>query len=224
MTAAAARGEVAHEVLRAAFTGDERARQSVIGAVFEQAKTIARSHADMRRWGFASDADDVAEVAMGTLRRITADDWRNLGQYLAQLDEQREGSAQTWRSWVRGATTFEIGDFKRSKGVRKPSAERENERGQPTRIRLTQAASLDAEKRELSNSRVMGLTTRLTLDEIFEHVGEEFTPHERQALELYFLQALDFAQLASALGLSDAGTAAALIRALKARLRERFRE
>jgi hypothetical protein len=69
---------------------------------------------------------------------------------------------------------------------------------------------------------VAGVTTRLTLAEVRAFIVETFSEQERAAVDLYYAQGKDFAEVASGLSLPDAKQAEQLIRRINARLRYRF--
>jgi hypothetical protein len=178
----------------------------------------------MRKCGLAQLSDDVAEVTTTTLERLACDGYRNLTRYLERRDQLGLSRTQSFDSWLYGATDFVIREHLRKRFGRapRPAANAASEARPSRRDLASNAAPIEEDRLERSHIRVLGVTTRLTLAEIFAYVTIEFDPDEAQAMKMYYQDESSFAAIATALDLVGPHEAEKLIRRLNARLRHRF--
>jgi hypothetical protein len=217
-------GDPSDAVVRAVVAGDLEAWRQLATALAPQIESIARSHPAMRKRGLGVLSDDVAEIRTAVLERLTRDGHRNLSRYLQQRDACETSRAQSFDSWVYGATDFAVREHLRKRfGRMRPSeAALPGQRGPSRRDLATNAVPIDDESPDRSYIRQLGVTTRLSLAEIFAYIDAEFDRSERRAIRLYYQDERSFAEIALELRLGDAREAEKLIRRLNARLRHRF--
>ena len=174
----------------------------------------------MRRKGLANQADDVADVRTAALERLANHNFQNLRNFIAHSSgSQRPDSLEAWRY---GVVDYAIRDHLRKRFGRAPKRPAAHGNVQPSKRDLqSHAGRLDTEPaRDLLSE--MGVTTRLTLAEVRAFIVQSFSPEEIRAVELYYSQGQDYAELARALSLPTPKQAEQLIRRINARLRYRF--
>lgn len=208
--------------ITAVVQGDRDAWSALIRELGPGLRAMAARHRSMRGKGQATD-DDVSEVVTATLERLRRDDFRNLRLYLGQVEALGPGAAQGFESWVYGALDYAVRDYLRSRHGRAPRRSHSATRLMLSKRDLgTLAGRFPTGQEPALPHALQGVTTRLTLAQIAEVVGQEFSGQERQAFELYYGKDAGFERIAGKLGLENAKAAERLIRRLNARLRHRF--
>jgi len=205
--------------IEATFAGDPAAWRALVTAIAPRIEAIARSHEAMRTRGLSGLPDDIAEVRAASLERLAAASYKNLGRYL----EQREGG-QSFDSWLYGAVDFAIRDHLRKRYGRAPKLDIDNP-GNPQASKRdlgTNASRYDEARVSRVFATTLGLTSKLTVEQIFAHIAAEFSQLEARALQLYYAEEQSLSEIALALGLADERAADKLIRRLNARLRYKF--
>jgi hypothetical protein len=212
-------------LIRAAIVGDVAAWTQLVEQALPRIRSIIAAHKGMRTRGLAASSDDVAEVTTATLERLSRDGMRNLKRYVAQREQAAVNEPQSFDSWLYGATDFAIREHLRQRYGRAPKVSDDTASGRPMpnkRALGTDADVLDEARHRDSVARAIGITTNLTLAEIFAFVNDEFEADEARAIQLHYFKEVPFTELACELGLADATAAEQLIRRLNARLRYRF--
>jgi DNA-directed RNA polymerase specialized sigma24 family protein len=122
-----------------------------------------------------------------------------------------------------GAVDYAIRDHLRARYGRAPTLDTDGALPRPSKRELHSAAdALDPERQKFAVERMLGVTTHLTVLEIFAYVEAAFKAEEVRALRLHDVEDRSLSELAAALGLVDEAAAERLLRRLKARLRKRF--
>ena len=216
--------EALDALIRAAVAGDQAAWTELADQILPRIHAIIGSHQALRSRGLAKLQDDVAEVTTATLERLSRDGMRNLIRYLAQRDEPEVKRPQSFDAWLYGAVDYTIRDHLRKRYGRAPkSVVGVPPEAAPSKRDLgTGHGVLDEERHRDSMVRAIGLTTQLTLMEIFAYADATFDPKEARALRLHYVDERGFAEIANELELADATAAERLVRKLNARLRYRF--
>lgn len=213
------------QLVQRTVAGDSDAWRELLAALNPMLEAIARSHPQLRGKGLAALPDDVAAVKLATIERFAASDFQNLKRFLDRAAATGEpGQKHGFDSWVYGAVDFVVREHLRRRFGRAPAPA--GDAVKPLKLSKrelnSQAARLDDVPVERSFLTTMGMTARMTLAQIFEHIEHDFDPNEVRAMRLYYNEDFDFADIASALGLSDGKSAERMIRRLNARLRYRF--
>ena len=210
-------------LVQAVVAGDAGAWQRLVQLLCPRIEAIASGHDELRSRQLNGNQDDVADIRTASLERLSRRHHHNLVRYLEQR-ERRGEQAQSFDSWLYGAVDFVIRDHLRKRFGRAPK-KREGGSPQPGKRDLnSQARRLDAEPLDRALLDTIGMTTRLTLAEIFAVIDRDFQALESQALQLYYAQERSFAEIAQTLRLASERDAEKLIRRLNARLRYRFME
>jgi hypothetical protein len=209
------------ELVRRSSVGEAGAWAELQARIEPEITAIARRHPSLRNKGLASKVDDIAEVVVATLERLARDDFKNLKRF---LEQQQEGTPMTFDSWLYGAVDFVIREHVRRRFGRAPKVDADTPASvRPSKRELqSHAARLDDIPPERSFLSTMGMTARLTVAEIFEHIARDFTPSEVVAMRMYYREDRSFAEIAAALQFEDPEQAERLVRKLNARLRYRF--
>lgn len=208
---------VSDALIAAAADGDGAAWAELVALITPRIRGFAAAHPAMRKRGLATRPDDVAEVATACIERLARAGKRNLKRYLERKP------AQSFDSWLYGAVDYAIRDHLRARYGRAPALDADDGRARPSKRELHSAAdALDPERQKLAAERLLGVTTHLTVLEIFAYVEAEFDAEEVRALRLHYVEDRSLSELAIALGLPDEAAAERLLRRLKARLRKRF--
>lgn len=210
-----------HSLLLRTVAGDSQAWRALQAALEPEIVSISRGHRALRSKGLASLPDDLAEVRTATLERLAHDDFHNLKRFLEHA--ARPGEAQaSFDAWLYGAVDFVIREHLRQRFGRAPKPAADAARPQPSKRDLQSHAGRLSDEIERGLLRTLGMTARLTLNEIFAHLERDFSPEEICAVRLYYVEDQDFDEIARRVGLDDAKQAEKLIRKLNARLRYRF--
>jgi DNA-directed RNA polymerase specialized sigma24 family protein len=217
--------QLVHRILNAG-TGDPAAAAaawtSLQAALDPLILRIIRGHRDLRRKGLADQPDDVADVRTAALERLASQNFQNLRNFITRsADSQRPDSLE---AWLYGVVDYAIRDHLRKRFGRAPKQPAAHGAVIPSKRDLqSYAGRLDMgtePARDLLSE--VGVTTRLTLAEVRAFIVESFSPQEVKAVELYYSQGQDYAELAKALALPTPKHAEQLIRRINARLRYRF--
>jgi len=211
-------------LVRLTIEGDSEAWQSLQAAAQPTVLAIARSHSDLRSKGLAALPDDIAEVVASTFERLSRSDYQNLRSYVAKRAESTVVGSPSFESWLYGAVDFTIREHIRRRLGRRPSlTASEAGRVQPSKRDLqSHAGRFEDIELERAYLQTLGMTARLTVAEIYEHVERAFGAAEARAMRLYYAEDKSFEQVAHELGLANAKDAEKMIRRLNARLRYRF--
>lgn len=216
-----------HRLLERTLAGEPEAWRSLQALVEPTIVAIARRHAGLRSRGLTGAPDDVREVAVATLERLARDDFRNLRRFMESVEAagpEAGAASPNFDSWLYGAVDFVIRDHLRNRYGRAPKPVP----GEAPAVRPSKrdSQSLAGRLDDSDGSRMLlqtvGMTTKLTAAEVFEHIEEHFAADEARALRLYYLEDQGFSEIATALGLESDKTADKLIRRLNARLRYHF--
>ena len=192
-------------------------------ALAPKVRMFARHHENLRLNDVAEDPDTLQEVVAATFKRLSHEDFANLRKFQERAPSDDSAFAERLDSWVCGAVDFAALDHLRDLNGRKSKkAPNEYERREPTRRDLHQrAVPLEDAEDFPALMRTIGMTTRLTVAQIFAHIEASFTAEEMQAMQLHYTGA-KYEELAEALQLKDADSAKLLIRRLVERLRYKF--
>jgi DNA-directed RNA polymerase specialized sigma24 family protein len=204
------------------LAGDNDAWRTLQSQLEPTILSIARRHQGLRKRNLAGSQDDLREVVVATLERLSRDDFQNLRRFLER--SAGEPSPDALDSWIYGAVDFVIREHLRQRFGRAPQPTTDPSKPRPPSKRDLQSHAGRIEDAETDRSllQTLGMTTKLTAAQIFAHIDDMFEPSERLALHMYYTEDHSFAEIALALELSDAKEAERMIRRLNARLRYRF--
>ena len=213
-------------LLAAVVAGDADAWQRLAAAIRPQIEAIARSHSELRQRGMHQSPDDVSELVTASLERLARQDHRNLRQFLEQHERNTaQGTKpQSFDSWLYGAVDYTIQDHLRKRYGRKSRANQltDNVPRPSKRDINSYAGELEEERFDATYLRQLGITVRLTVAQIMDHIRSEFSAPEVDAMHRYYECDQSFEEIAHALNLGGAEEANKLIRRLNARLRHKF--
>lgn len=212
------------DLVRRTVAGEPAAWRALQEVIEPAIVRIARGHSGMRRKGLASLPDDIAEIRIATLERLARADFQNLRRFLERSATAGEAGAQGFDSWLYTMVDFVIREHLRKRYGRAPKPTESVSAPRPSKRDLHSHAGRFDDELSRSLLQTVGLTTRLTLGEIFEFIDAYFSAVETQAIRLYFMEEQSFEDIARAIGLEDAKSAERLVRRLNARLRYRFIE
>jgi DNA-directed RNA polymerase specialized sigma24 family protein len=212
------------ELIPRIVAGDVEAWTAFQAAAQPTVLAMARGHRTLRSKGLAALPDDVAEVVTATFERLSRSDYQNLKSYLASAPPPESGRTSSFDAWLYGAVDYTVLEHIRKRIGRRPAvSSTEAPRVQPSKRDLqSQAARLDDVGLDRAFVKTLGMTARLTVAEIYEHVEREFGAVEARAIRLYYAEDLSFEQIAAQLSLPTAKDAQKMIRRLNGRLRHRF--
>jgi hypothetical protein len=184
---------------------------------------VARRHRSLRAKGLSTLPDDLAEIVVSTLEELSRSDFENLKRYVDYAADTRDANRAGFRTWLYGKVDYVSREHVRKRFGRPPTARSKAARPQPSKRDLqSRAGRLDDAELDRRLLTQVGMTARLTVAQVFEHIGRDFAPDEARALRMYFSDDAGFEDIAAALGLADAREADKLIRRLNARLRYKF--
>lgn len=181
---------------------------------------IARRHPGLRRKGLAIVVDDVREITVASLERLARDDFKNLRRFRETSDA---AGSSNFDSWLYGAVDYVIRDHLRTRFGRAPTVDIDpGSTHVPSKRDLqTLAGSIDNESVQRALSETLGMTTKLTVAEVFRYVDQSFSEDDARVLRLHYMSDCSFSEIGSALGL-EPGSVEKRLRRLNARLRYRF--
>lgn len=203
-------------------TGDQGAWRELQIAVEPTIIAIAKRNPALRRKGLASSLDAQREIAVATLERFARDDFHNLRRFLEGPQNPESTAARDFDPWLYHAVQLEAQEYLRKLYGRAPKAAA-NGASRPRASKRdvnSQAGRIDDPANQSALLATLGMTTKLTVAEVFAHVDQTFEPEEAEALRLFYLQDLGFEDIAQHFKLDDVASAKRLIRRLNARLRE----
>lgn len=214
-------------LISAVLDGEEDAWPRLQAELLAPIEEMSRQHEALRVRQLQSSADEQSEIRIATLERLRRDDFRNLRRYREQRESRGE-HAQTFASWIYGAVDYTIREHLRRRYGRAPSTDTTSPTSSATssnankRAVNTLADRLDAAEHDRAFVHTLGMTAKLTVATIFEHIDAQFGADEARALRMYYLDDQSFDAIAKALDLQDPQAADKLIRKLNARLRYQF--
>lgn len=214
------------QLVRRAAQGEIDAWQELLLTLSPEILAVGRRNRLLRRKGLAKLDDHLAEVQVGTLERLSREQFSNLQDFLKREQElpAKDGADfdSRFHDWVFGAVDYAARAYVTKRYGRRPKVpSSEAERPQLSKVDLhTYAGRLDQEP-ERGFLQTLGMTARLTVAELFARIEQEFTADEARAMQLYYRAERSFEEIARELGLADGKAADQLIRKLNARLRYR---
>jgi hypothetical protein len=212
------------QLVQLTLAGDGAAWQQLQAALDPMITSIARSHPGLRAKGLAALPDDVAEVRTATFERLARKNFDNLKRFVERQSQAAPERPERFDAWIYGAVDYVIREHLRQRFGRAPKPNP----GEPNAVRpskrelQSQAGRIDGLEVDRSFISTLGMTSKLTVAEIWTHIERDFDADEVRALRLYYSDDRDFDEIASGLGLADDKSAEKLIRRLNARLRYRF--
>jgi hypothetical protein len=178
----------------------------------------ASSHRGLRRRNLHRSADDIREVMVATLERLCANDFANLRMFISAAAARTDSSFQ---AWLYGTVDFAVRAHLRARYGRVGGRKTGEVVGPNKRDVNTLASRFDEEAALRSRTAV---TLRVTMQEIMGYVDAHFAPLEARAMRMYVEDSASYEQLSRELPLANAREAERMIRRLKQRLRDRFKD
>jgi RNA polymerase sigma factor (sigma-70 family) len=203
----------------------ERAAWSTLQAALEPTiLSIARRHSGLRNKSLATNADDLREVVVATLEKLCRDDFHNLRAYLERSSEASDANSDAFDTWIYGAVDYVIRAHLRKRYGRAPKPSTDESKARPPSKRDLQSHAGRIEDADTDRSllETLGMTTKLTVAQIFAHIDRVFDASEVQAMRMYYAEDRTFEEIAQQLGIADDKSAERLVRRLNARLRYHF--
>lgn len=200
----------------------------------------ARNNRLLKRCRLAGD-DDARAVMVAVLERLAANDYQNLGAFLAhqelaapqpdlvaevirlgKLDDDDAATTDVDHGTPLRAWMLRLVDFTSRDHVRRRLGWGQRDGAPSKRDLTTDAAALDDHPEPAARPP---MTDRLTVSKLVEEVSKHIDtfPAEMRIAVIMWLDDAEPAEIAKKLDLGDPARAKALIRAGQARLRERFR-
>lgn len=198
-------------MVTAAAGGDERAWQRLWATIEPLLSRIVAQPRFLGRLG--QREDDRRNIVVAVMARLRADGFHRLRLYL----EARAASPRLrFHSWLRVVAKRVGVDYLRAH----PDYLRRHDRDASTPGAWIEAEPLPPTSRGLGERPPV--TSRGTARELVRYAAGALPPEQVRALELW-TTGLDFAEIASALALADAGAAERVVRAAIERLRRHYR-
>jgi hypothetical protein len=205
--------------LDALIAGRPGAWQAFQTALAPQLERWARAHRAFRRRKLADSIDDVRDVMVATLVRLSADEFRNLRRF---RDAHPGCSERDLSAWLYGSFDYALREHLRARfgrltrrGELQPGHE-----GPSKRDFHTLAQRLEVEPAHEHGS---GATTGIAAREVEAFVTQHFSAREAQVLRAYLADDACFGALADEFSLGGREDAQRFVRKLKERLRAHFK-
>lgn len=206
-------------LLDAVIAGQPGVWQAFQQALAPQLERWARAHRAFRRRKLAASIDDVRDVMVATLERLSAEEFQNLRRFRSAHPDCSEHDLS---GWLYGTFDYALREHLRARFGRlgRRSELRPGQEGPSKRDLHTLAQRLETEP---MHEHTSGATTRVCAREIDAFVAQHFSAREALVLRAYIADDACFGALADEFALGGREDAQRFVRKLKERLRARFK-
>jgi DNA-directed RNA polymerase specialized sigma24 family protein len=207
------------DLLQRVDAGDDTALAELIEIVEPDIRRIASSLAILRRKG-RTQPDDLAQVRMYALLRLHHSRGKSLRRFLTRHDA---AAAEIFPKWFCKLVRYAAMDHLRAEEGRRPVVSSSvNGKLQPSKSDVWRPSDDPESAIDSAVRRFVGVTAHLRISEVTAFIRTSFSDTEIEALRLY-LNDVAYKDIAAKLALPSTQDAVRLVRALKERLRVRFR-